>query len=129
LSVAVVDDNAVGIHLVLECLQDLLDVVAENVLQVVGRYVGDGWAWQSSSVFSSSTTTSGSGITTPTPTQSGMVSNCNKFVLLSPGDTCDIIAFFNGPISTGDYIRWNSGVGSDCKNLQAGTYACVGVTG
>jgi hypothetical protein len=56
-----------------------------------------------------------------------MVSNCNKFVKVNPGDTCDMVAFFNGPIAIENFIRWNTGVGSDCRTLQAGTYACVGV--
>ncbi len=70
------------------------------------------------------------GIATPTPTQSGMVTNCNKFVKVNPGDTCNIVAFYNGPISTENFVLWNGGVGGiPCTNLQAGTYACIGVTG
>jgi hypothetical protein len=72
---------------------------------------------------------SGNGITTPTPPQPGMVDYCNKFVLvnLKPGDTCDSIAFWNGTPGTQYVIAWNPGVGPDCRKLQAGTYACVGV--
>ncbi len=69
------------------------------------------------------------GIATPVPTQTGMVSKCNKFVKVNSGDTCNIVAFFNGPISTENFILWNSGVGAQCTNLQADTYACIGVTG
>jgi hypothetical protein len=59
-----------------------------------------------------------------------MVANCNKFVKVNPGDTCDIVSFFNGPISTENFVLWNSGVGGmQCNKLQAGTFACVGVTG
>lgn len=68
------------------------------------------------------------GIATPMPTHPGMVGNCNKFTRVNPGDTCDIISFFNGPISTGDFIRWNTGVGGQaCNTLQVGTYVCIGV--
>ncbi len=57
-----------------------------------------------------------------------MVSNCNKFVKVNPGDSCDGIAFFNGPISTENFVLWNAGVGGrECRGLQAGTYACIGV--
>ncbi|KAK3896405.1 carbohydrate-binding module family 50 protein, partial [Staphylotrichum tortipilum] len=69
------------------------------------------------------------GIATPLPTQSGMVGNCNKFVLVNPGDTCNGVAFFNGPVSTEEFVVWNGGVGGmACTSLQAGTYACIGVT-
>jgi hypothetical protein len=68
------------------------------------------------------------GIATPIPTQSGMVSNCNKFVKVNPGDTCNSLAFFNGPVSTENFVVWNIGVGGiACTNLQAGTYACIGI--
>ena len=70
----------------------------------------------------------GNGITTPMPTQPGMVSNCNKFVKVNPGDTCDVVAFFNGPIPTENFVLWNTGVGGrECRGLQAGTWACIGV--
>jgi hypothetical protein len=76
------------------------------------------------------TITPGNGIATPTPTHPGMVSNCNKFTKVNPGDTCDIISFYNGPISTDDFVKWNTGVGGrECKTLQLGTYVCVGVLG
>ena len=68
------------------------------------------------------------GISTPLPIQSGMVTNCNKFVKVNAGDTCNNLAFFNGPIATKDFVVWNAGVGGmQCSGLQAGTYACIGV--
>ena len=68
------------------------------------------------------TTLPANGITTPTPTHPGMVGNCNKFVKVNPGDTCDGIAFFNGPISTENFVLWNAGVGGrECRGLQADT--------
>ncbi|KAK4155343.1 hypothetical protein C8A00DRAFT_13653 [Chaetomidium leptoderma] len=76
------------------------------------------------------TTRPGNGITTPTPAHPGMVSNCNKFAYVNPGDTCDNLAFFNGPIATEDLILWNTGVGGrECRSLQANTYVCIGVIG
>jgi hypothetical protein len=56
-----------------------------------------------------------------------MVSNCNKFVKVNPGDSCDMVAFFNGPIATEDFVLWNTGVGPDCRTLQVNTYVYVGV--
>ncbi|KAK4246408.1 carbohydrate-binding module family 50 protein [Corynascus novoguineensis] len=61
------------------------------------------------SIVGSKPTSTGNGIPTPTPTQSGMVSNCSKFVYVNPGDTC-----------VG---------GKDCRGLQAYTCACIGVKG
>jgi hypothetical protein len=74
-------------------------------------------------------TNPGNGIATPQPTHPGMVSNCNKFVKVNSGDSCDAIAFWNGVAGTEWVIRWNTGVGSDCRTLQANTYACIGVIG
>ena len=73
-------------------------------------------------------TVGANGITTPLPMQTGMVSNCNKFVKVNPGDTCNIVSFYNGPIPTENFVVWNAGVGGmACTNLQAGTFACIGV--
>ncbi|KAJ4303939.1 hypothetical protein N0V88_001540 [Collariella sp. IMI 366227] len=44
------------------------------------------------------------GITTPLPIRTGMVSNCKKFVKVKPGDTCNMVGFFNGPISTEIFV-------------------------
>ncbi|KAG7284938.1 hypothetical protein NEMBOFW57_009553 [Staphylotrichum longicolle] len=77
---------------------------------------------------STTSTTPGNGIATPTPTHPGMVSNCNKFTLVNPGDTCNIVAFYNGPIPTEYFVLWNRGVGgTQCGTLQVGTYACIGL--
>ncbi|KAK0385976.1 hypothetical protein NLU13_7150 [Sarocladium strictum] len=81
-----------------------------------------------SSSQSSSTTTSGNGIATPTPTQSGIVSNCNKFHLVKDTTTCQGIVDYN-KISMTDFMAWNNGVNAECTNLWLGTYACVGVLG
>ena len=72
-------------------------------------------------------TSPGNGIATPLPIMPGMVNYCKKFTKVNPGDTCDIISFFNGPISTADFIKWNPGVGGqECRGLQLGTYVCIG---
>jgi hypothetical protein len=57
-----------------------------------------------------------------------MVTNCNKFFKVNAGDMCNSVAFFNGPISTENFVLWNAGVGGlQCNKLQAGAYACIGV--
>ncbi|KAK3896994.1 hypothetical protein C8A05DRAFT_48209 [Staphylotrichum tortipilum] len=73
------------------------------------------------------TTTAGNGITTPSPIQPGMVTTCNKFYRVNAGDTCDAVAFWGGAPGTQWVKQWNPAVGSDCRGLQANTYACVGV--
>ncbi|KAJ5116977.1 hypothetical protein N7456_001325 [Penicillium angulare] len=74
------------------------------------------------------TTTTGNGVTTPTPTQAGMVDNCNSFHLVVSDDTCATIASAAG-ISTTDFYTWNTGVGSGCTSLWLGYYVCTGVIG
>ncbi|KAL2201647.1 putative LysM domain protein [Sarocladium strictum] len=72
------------------------------------------------------TTTSGNGIPTPSPTQPGMVRNCNKFHLIRETTTCQGIVDYN-KITMANFRKWNTGINSDCTNLWLGTYACVGV--
>ncbi|KLU93060.1 hypothetical protein MAPG_11999 [Magnaporthiopsis poae ATCC 64411] len=72
------------------------------------------------------TTTRGNGVSTPTPTQPGMVTNCKTFHKVVKGDTCQTVAD-KYRITLANFTRWNSGVGSDCKSLQLNTYACVGL--
>jgi hypothetical protein len=72
--------------------------------------------------------TKGNGISTPSPIQDGMVSNCNKFHTVKSTTTCRGILDYN-KISLADFIKWNPDVGKDCSNLWLGTHACVGVVG
>ncbi|EEQ32195.1 LysM domain-containing protein [Microsporum canis CBS 113480] len=72
-------------------------------------------------------TTSPTGITTPTPTQSGMVSGCNKFYKVVSGDNCYNIAAANG-ITLPDFYSWNPAVGDTCSTLWPDFYVCVGTT-
>jgi len=64
------------------------------------------------------------GISTPSPIQDGMVTNCDKFYLVQPGDQCKSIADGNG-ITLADFYTWNPAVGSQCGSLWGGTYACI----
>jgi LysM repeat protein len=74
------------------------------------------------------TTSGGNGISTPTPTQTGMVGNCNEFHLVVSGDSCPDIASDNS-ISLADFYSWNPAVGSDCRTLIVGYHVCVGIVG
>ncbi|KAJ9156077.1 carbohydrate-binding module family 50 protein [Pleurostoma richardsiae] len=72
------------------------------------------------------TSTSPGGIVTPTPTQAGMVSNCDVFYLVQSGDGCYDIAADYG-ISLDDFYTWNPAVGTDCSGLWPNYYVCVGI--
>ncbi|OAA73471.1 LysM domain protein [Cordyceps fumosorosea ARSEF 2679] len=63
-------------------------------------------------------------ITTPQPTQPGMVDNCDRFVFVKPGDNCGAVASAAG-ISLADFTLWNPNAGSTCSGLWANSYACV----
>lgn len=71
-------------------------------------------------------TTPANGITTPQPTQPGMVKNCNKFHYIWPGNTCEQVAGYNG-ISQEDFMKWNTNIRKDCSGIIFDANACVGV--
>ncbi|KAK5628838.1 hypothetical protein RRF57_004553 [Xylaria bambusicola] len=96
---------------------------------IPGDYVCVGIIGFTTTTTTTPTTTAplGNGIATPTPYQTGMVSNCDDFYFVNKGDTCGNIAANKG-ISVANFYAWNPAVGlNTCKNLQAQTYACVGV--
>ncbi|TQV97459.1 LysM domain-containing protein [Cordyceps javanica] len=70
------------------------------------------------------TTIPSNGITTPQPTQPGMVDNCDRFVFIKTGENCGAAASAAG-ISLADFILWNPHAGSTCSGLWANSYACV----
>ncbi|KAI1211217.1 uncharacterized protein F4807DRAFT_466534 [Annulohypoxylon truncatum] len=75
-----------------------------------------------------SSTTTGNGISTPTPTQTDMVSNCNTFYKVVTGDSCANIASTHG-ISLDNFYTWNPAVKNDCSLLFVDYYVCVNVIG
>ncbi|KAM3554071.1 hypothetical protein ARSEF4850_006629 [Beauveria asiatica] len=83
-----------------------------------------GAATTTESPATTTTTTPSNGITTPQPTQPGMVDNCDRFVFIKPGDNCAAVASAAG-ISLVDFILWNPNAGSTCSGLWANSYACV----
>ncbi|KAF7558113.1 hypothetical protein G7Z17_g83 [Cylindrodendrum hubeiense] len=68
------------------------------------------------------------GIQTPSPIQSGMVNNCDKFAFVEKDQTCDTISKANG-ITSAELYKWNPSVGSTCGGLWANVYVCVSVIG
>lgn len=75
-----------------------------------------------------SSTSSGNGISTPTPTQSGMVSNCDAFYFVKSGDGCAVIASNYG-ITLTQFYAWNPAVKTDCSGLWPDYYVCVSIVG
>jgi LysM repeat protein len=69
-----------------------------------------------------------SGQPAPTPTQSGIVSNCDKYAKTSPGDTCAKFAADQG-IGSAQLYAWNTQLGPQGQNCStefwANYYYCV----
>jgi LysM repeat protein len=95
-----------------------------NVYVCVGVIGGGATSTTSSRI---STTISG-GISTPTPTQPGMINSCNKFHFVETGTTCKAI-LSQYSITEAQLYAWNSGVNADCSGLWSNVYVCVGVIG
>ncbi|KAL5044401.1 hypothetical protein BDW71DRAFT_209406 [Aspergillus fruticulosus] len=55
-------------------------------------------------------------VASPTPQQTGIISNCNKYHLLESGDGCASIASAYG-ISLSNFYSWNPAAGSSCGAL------------
>lgn len=72
-------------------------------------------------ITSTKTTTTGNGITTPTPTQSGMVGNCDRFHFVETDQGCQEIADrYSIPLSR--LYTWNPALNGDCTGLWANVY-------
>lgn len=70
------------------------------------------------------TTQPGNGVTTPVPTQAGMVSNCEKFHLVENGQSCAVIASLYS-ISGAQFVQWNPAANSDCSGLWSSTVSLL----
>ncbi|PCH00308.1 Peptidoglycan-binding Lysin subgroup [Penicillium occitanis (nom. inval.)] len=64
----------------------------------------------------------------PSPIQSGIANNCDKYYKVVPDDTCVGVAYQHG-ITLSQFYSWNPAVGYNCQVLLAGYYVCVGVSG
>jgi hypothetical protein len=78
----------------------------------------------------SPSTTSAPATTAPSPYMPGMVDNCVRFYFRNDaaGLYCYGIAADAG-IALSDFYAWNSKVGTDCSNLWAETWYCIGIKG
>ncbi|RBR15596.1 uncharacterized protein FIESC28_07237 [Fusarium coffeatum] len=73
-------------------------------------------------------TTPANGIQTPSPIQTNMVKNCEKFHQIKPTTTCSSIEkYYNLAIKT--FLSWNPAVGQVCEYLQTRYYVCVATVG
>ncbi|KAF4944841.1 hypothetical protein FSARC_14574 [Fusarium sarcochroum] len=70
----------------------------------------------------------GNGISTPSPIQSGMVKNCNKFHPIKSTTTCQSIQDYY-KITMAQLSTWNPAIGSKCTSLWKDYNVCVGVIG
>lgn len=57
-----------------------------------------------------------------------MTTSCVRFYYVESGDGCWAIATDAG-ITTDQFYSWNPAVGTDCSDLEAGTYVCIGTSG
>jgi hypothetical protein len=76
----------------------------------------------------STTTAPGNGISTPLPTQAGMVDNCDKFYFVQGGESCTSVLGKNG-ILMADFLAWNPSVMTTCTGLWAEVNVCVNTIG
>lgn len=68
----------------------------------------------------------GNGVETPSPIQTGMVSNCKKFHMVQSTTTCASIQTYY-KITLAQLTKWNPAIGSKCTALWAKYWVCVGV--
>jgi chitinase len=80
----------------------------------------------SSTASTTSTTSSPPVVSTPTPTQPGITTDCNLFHLVVTGDVCESIATA-ADIPLTDFYIWNPSVGDTCANLWLNYYVCIGI--
>lgn len=124
----------------LEQLYEWNSVLGSNGENCASQFWGDEYycVGVSSSTSSASSTTMAS-VTAksstsgaPGPTQTGIVSTCNKYLMANPGGTCMAFASRAG-ISLQQLYTWNSVLGSNGENCDSqfwgNEYYCVGVSG
>ncbi|KAF3940976.1 hypothetical protein ABW19_dt0208210 [Dactylella cylindrospora] len=68
-------------------------------------------------------------VSTPSPIQTGMVTNCIGWRYVQGSDTCQsIVARFDDPpinLTMEKLLRYNTAIWPSCGNLQLGYYVCV----
>ncbi|RAK97321.1 uncharacterized protein BO80DRAFT_482371 [Aspergillus ibericus CBS 121593] len=83
----------------------------------------------SSSSLPTTTTSVTNTASDPSPTQTGLISTCDAFYYVQPGDSCWAIANSYGNFTLDQFYSWNPAVKTDCSRLQPDYYVCIGVAG
>ncbi|KAF3930559.1 Autolysin [Dactylella cylindrospora] len=65
----------------------------------------------------------------PGPTQTGQSNLCDRWDLVSAGDSCGTFAAKYTGLTTALLYSWNPAIKSDCSNLWVGTYLCTRIKG
>ncbi|KAK2746093.1 hypothetical protein FQN57_003433 [Myotisia sp. PD_48] len=67
--------------------------------------------------------------TGPSPTQTGIISTCNRYHKAESGDSCSTIVDKYGTFPLNKFVEWNPAVKEDCSGLWLGYYYCIGIPG
>jgi len=62
----------------------------------------------------------------PQPQMPGVTTKCKTYYFVKPGDTCLAIEKATA-ITQKQLLSWNTGINTDCTNMWANAYICVGV--
>lgn len=96
-----------------------------------GYYYCVGVTSSSSTSTSSAVASATSPLTIPSPTQTGIVSNCGNFAEAHSGDYCSLFASDNN-ITEAQLYSWNTVLGTNGANcgteLWSGYYYCTGIS-
>ncbi|EAW14094.1 putative LysM domain protein [Aspergillus clavatus NRRL 1] len=72
------------------------------------------------------TTTTSATHTGPSPTQTGIISDCVTYYQVQSGDSCwSIVTKKYSYLTTSEFISWNPAVGATCSYLDVGYWYCV----
>ncbi|PWY82993.1 hypothetical protein BO70DRAFT_336158 [Aspergillus heteromorphus CBS 117.55] len=64
----------------------------------------------------------------PKKTQAGQPDTCNRWHLVSSGDTCDTIQRrYSSSVSKDELLEWNPSLKADCDYPSTGYWVCVGI--
>ncbi|PYH98159.1 hypothetical protein BO71DRAFT_282154, partial [Aspergillus ellipticus CBS 707.79] len=62
----------------------------------------------------------------PTPTQTGIISDCLRYYQAQAGSSCQgIVNIYSHYMTMGDFLEWNPAVGTNCTALYVGWYYCI----
>lgn len=93
-----------------------------------GADITSGGAAATSTVSLTAASNATSSTSSAAPTQTGLVSNCNRYYTVQSADSCQgIVNKYAGEFGVSDFYTWNPAVGSNCSSLWVGYAVCVGI--